>query len=138
MDVKQSVTTVMSSEVLSITLDQPVSAARRLMFEHQLHHVPVVEDRRLVGLISMSDILGLSYTEFEGSTPRDSLLDERCTTESLMTRDLVTLERDATIADAATALADGRFHSVPVVDDAGALVGLVTTTDLIRCIASAG
>jgi len=49
-----------------------------------------------------------------------------------MTKDLKMLAMQSAIADAAGALSDGKYHAAPVVDDAGNLIGLVTSTDLIR------
>jgi CBS domain-containing membrane protein len=49
-----------------------------------------------------------------------------------MKKDLKTLSTKSTIADAAEVLSDGNFHAVPVVDKDEDLIGLVTSTDLIR------
>jgi CBS domain-containing protein len=49
-----------------------------------------------------------------------------------MTDDLLTLPESATVHDAALLLADGKRHSVLVLDGEGALAGIVTTTDLVR------
>ncbi|MBW2425006.1 MAG: CBS domain-containing protein, partial [Deltaproteobacteria bacterium] len=79
------------------------------------------------------DILGISVEGF-GSDDRsmDAYLDHQFSIEGLMKKDLQTLPTKSTVADAAEALSDGSIHAVPVVDDKGDLVGLVTSTDLIR------
>ena len=139
MDIKQAITVVMTRDALSVDVSQSVSSVRHLMSEKNLHHVPVVGDGKLIGLISMSDILSISYTEFvEDDSMRDRILDERCTIEDLMVREPVTLSYGATVGDAARVLSQGLFHSVPIVDDEGALVGIVSSTDLIRYLASGG
>ena len=62
----------------------------------------------------------------------DAYLDHQFSIEGLMKKDLETLSLKSTIADAAEILSDGNFHAVPIVNDAGELEGLVTSTDLIR------
>ncbi len=62
----------------------------------------------------------------------DAYLDHQFSVEGLMKKDLKTIPEKSTIADAADALSDGDYHAVPVVNDEGGLVGLVTSTDLIR------
>ena len=49
-----------------------------------------------------------------------------------MTKSLITLNKDQSIRDAAELLAEGTFHSLPVVDEDDKLVGMVTSTDLIK------
>jgi CBS domain-containing protein len=62
----------------------------------------------------------------------DAYLDHQFSVEGLMNRELRTLPRKASVADAANALSDGTIHAVPVVGDGDRLEGIVTSTDLIR------
>ena len=89
--------------------------------------------KKLIGIVSASDILGISV-EGVGSDERsmDAYIDHQFSIEGLMKKDLKTLSTKSTIADAAEILSDGNFHAVPVVDNNDDLVGLVTSTDLIR------
>ena len=130
---QEPVTGIMTTEVITVSIDTRLSEVRRLMGENAIHHLPVVDGRRLMGIISYADILELSYTEFVGDQKlRDQFLDERCTVSALMKSHVITVSSHATVRDAARALANGRIHSVSVVDGAGHLSGIVTTTDLIR------
>ena len=89
--------------------------------------------KKLIGIVSASDILGISV-EGVGSDERsmDAYLDHQFSIEEIMKKDLKTLTTKSTIADAADVLSDGSFHAVPVVSDNEDLIGLVTSTDLIR------
>ena len=129
----EPITSVMTTEVISIDRDQPLSEAYQALRGAGYHHIPVLERDRPVGMISSTDILKLAY-DVEGSDDRmlRSMLDHQFTIDDAMTADLVTLPDTATVHDAADVLARGSLHSVVIVDAEGALVGIVTTTDLIR------
>ena len=129
----ESIEKVLTREVVTAHTAQKVSDVRKLFAENGFHHMPVVSGKQLVGLISASDILGISVEGF-GSDDRsmDAYLDHQFSIEGLMKKDLRTLPTKSTVADAAEVLSDGSIHAVPVVDDRGDLVGLVTSTDLIR------
>ena len=130
---KQPISTVMTTAVVSIDLDQPLSDAYHALQGASYHHIPVLDGDRPVGMISSTDVLKLVY-DVEGSSDKmlTSMLDHQFTIEDAMTPDLVTLTEAATVHDAAELLADGKRHSVLVVADDGSLVGIVTTTDLVR------
>jgi CBS domain-containing protein len=129
----EPITSVMTTDVVSIDRDQPLSQAYQALHGAGYHHIPVLENDRPVGMISSTDILKLAY-DVEGSDDRmlRSMLDQQFTIDDAMTADLVTLPDTATIHDAADVLAKGNLHSVVIVDAEGSLVGIVTTTDLIR------
>ena len=124
---------IMTARVVTVSTRDKVSDVRRTMNEHGIHHVPEVDDGALKGLVSYTDIAELSFTEFtDDERVRDAVLDERCTVRGLMRTELVTLPPDAPIRDAAERLSSGNIHSVLIVDGVDTLVGVVTSTDLIR------
>ena len=124
---------ILTRDVETVHVAMAVSDVRKLLSSKGFHHAPVLSGRKLVGLIAATDILGISVDGF-GADDRsmDAYLDHNFKIVDLMKKDLKTLPRKSTIADAAELLSDGSFHAVPVVDDVGDLVGLVTSTDLIR------
>lgn len=128
-----SIEKVLTREVITANVSQNVSDVRKLFVEHGFHHVPVLSGKKLTGLISASDILGISVEGFDSdSRSMDAYLDNQFSVDGIMKTELKTLPEKSTIADAAEVLSDGNFHAVPIVDDAGDFVGLVTSTDLIR------
>ena len=123
----------MATDLITVNTENKVSEVRRLMMENTIHHMPVVDGNKLIGIISYSDILELSFTEFvTDEKQRDAFLDERCTVPALMNSDVVTVSTKATLRDAAKALSSGKIHAVPVVDGKGHLTGIITSTDLVR------
>jgi CBS domain-containing protein len=138
-----SVSFVMTAEPL-ITVDvaEPISTVRRLFAKHSIHHVPVLQGNKLVGMISSTDLLRLGIGIDERSLgpnasaeepwPTDAELDEGFSIERVMEKRLVTLHPKDSLLRAAELLAQEHFNSLPVVDEQGELVGILTTRDLLR------
>ncbi len=129
----QSIRAVMTTAVVSIDRDQPLSDVYHALQNAGFHHMPVLDGDRPVGMISGTDVLKLVY-DVDGVSDRmlTNMLDHQFNIDDAMSADLVTLPDSATVHDAAEVLAEGKFHSVVVVDVTGAMVGIVTTTDLVR------
>jgi CBS domain-containing membrane protein len=128
----EKVTHIMTAAPQAVQMGQNLSEVSALMREGGFHHVPVLDGKRLVGILSSTDLLRVSY-EY-GADPRqtDAVLDHTVHTKDLMKAAPATLTQDQTVRDAVAILAEGKFHAVPVVDADQHLVGLVTTTDLLR------
>lgn len=127
---------VMSTELVTLHHGEPVSRARKLMAEHDIHHLPVVSGEELIGVISWSDVLRLSFADALGSDERavDATLDHQFKLEEVMSADPVTMSHHGTVREAAEILAKGKFHALPVVDGKK-LVGIVTSSDLLLYLA---
>lgn len=129
----EPITAVMTTKLISVDCDQPMSEVYFVLKDAPFHHVPVLDGDRPVGIISSTDVLKLVY-DIDGTSERmlTTMLDHQFNIDDAMTTDLVTLPESATVHDAAEVLADGKLHSVLVVDVDGSLVGIVTSTDLVR------
>lgn len=132
----EPLSTVMSTELTTVNVTHKLSEVRKLLAERGIHHVPVVSGTKLVGLISATDMIRVSFSAY-GADARavDAMLDHEFSVEKVMSTELTTLSSTQKVRDAAAVLASGSFHSVPVVDDSHNLVGIVTSTDLIRYLA---
>lgn len=126
------ITEVMTPSPRTIERTDPISQAWAVLDDAPFHHLVVVEGDQPVGMLSSADILRLVY-DVDGSDERRlrTYLDHQFVIDDAMTPDLRTLSSEATVQDAASALAGGDIHSVVVVDE-GRLTGIVTTTDLVR------
>ena len=129
----ESIAKVMTSAPASVSRNQPVSAARRILEEKGVHHLPVTDGDQLVGMLTSNDLLRVSFGEFGSQDGRslDAILDHTYTISDLMSANPTTVNRDQTVRDAATILAGSGFHSLPVVDGS-ALIGIVTSSDLLH------
>lgn len=125
---------LMTRNVITVHHGDPISKVRALVREHSVHHIPVVNGDQLVGIIAWSDILRVSFGDAFNTDERtvDATLDHTLTLEQVMKKDPVTLPETGTVRDAAEILAKSEFHSLPIVSGSHKLVGMVTSTDLIR------
>lgn len=112
-----------------VELGQSLGDVRKAFASMRFHHLPVVRNGKLVGLISSNNLLKLGIDE---GGEDNSFLDNTITAGEIMNKDVVTLNHRATIEDAARQLSAGGIHSLPIVDENEHLVGLVTSTDLIN------
>jgi CBS domain-containing protein len=129
----EPVSKIMSRNLITVHHGDPISKVRQLFKDNGVHHMPVVNGDQLVGLVSYSDVLRVSFGDAFNTDERtvDATLDHTLKLEDLMQKDVVTLTEHSTVREAAESLSKGKFHSLPVVNG-GKLVGMVTSTDLIR------
>ena len=87
----------------------------------------------ILGMLSYTDLLRISFVDAidDSETEVESMVYNLFTIEQVMAKNVVTVSSDTTIKEVAQILAKKEFHALPVVDD-GALVGIVTTTDLLK------
>jgi CBS domain-containing protein len=123
----------MSTQVATVHHGDPVSKVRQIVKERGVHHIPVVNGDQLIGIVSFSDILRVSFGDTFNTDERtvDATLDHTMKLEDIMAKDPISLQETATIREAAEVLARGDFHAVPIVHGTK-LVGIVTSTDLIK------
>lgn len=129
----EPVAKVMTKNLTTIHEGEPISKLRRLFEDNKIHHVPVVRGDKLLGIVSTSDILRISFGEFGNQDGRelDAILDHTYKLEDVMNANPTTVSSHGTVRDAAKLLSSGDFHALPVVDGE-TLVGIVTSTDLIN------
>jgi CBS domain-containing protein/RNA polymerase-binding transcription factor DksA len=131
---------LMSGDPVSIEPGATALDAYEAMLRHGIRHLPVVApDARVIGVITADDLAAALALPLR---PRRALeVGERsaalewCVGE-IMTHAPQTLCRDATLADAAEQMAEGRFGCLPIVDESGRLEGLLSETDLLHAFAN--
>ena len=124
---------IMTKDVETVHTGMKLSEVRQLLSEKPYHHVPVVSGKKLIGLISATDMVRLSLSLY-GADQRavDAMLDANHDIEGVMTKELTTIGHKDTVRAAAEQLSGGSFHALPVVDADGNLEGIVTSTDVIK------
>ncbi len=120
----------MSSDVVTVMPDTPIMSAWQSIIEHHIRQVPVVENGKLVGILSRTDLLR-DMVPTTGSEMEEIL--NPPASES-MTSDPVTVEPDTTIEDAAEIMYKDRIGCLPVVTGDNELIGIITRTDLFDAI----
>ena len=124
---------VMTKDVTTLDVSDPISTARKIFESSSIHHLPVVSGEELVGILTWTDFLRISFGEFGNQDSRslDAVLDHTYKLADVMQNAPVTMAVSGTVRDAAQILSTNNFHSLPVVDG-NKLAGLVTSTDLLR------
>jgi CBS domain-containing protein len=127
----------MTKEPITVHHGDSFSRIREIFNEHDIHHLPVVSGKKLVGMISWEDLMRVSFGDAFDQDERavDVTLDHTFEIEDIMSSDVRTVTPNHSIRDAAQALAESSFHALPVVNE-DELVGIVTTKDLIRFLVS--
>lgn len=116
---------IMTAEPTTIGPNESATTARKTMEAEGIHHLPVVDNGKLVGIVSSADLLKLYM--LDGQTT----LSANATVEQIMEVSPVVIATSAKLRDAAEKLLVGGYHALPVVDPDRALVGIVSSGDLI-------
>jgi CBS domain-containing protein len=115
--------------VLTALPDDGLDLATSLMRSHNLHHLPVVENERLVGLLSDLDVLGVQSSSLDPLGPAERLAERHWThVRDAMSTRVVTVSPDESAAEAAEVLRRRRIGCLPVLTG-GRLIGILTVTD---------
>jgi CBS domain-containing protein len=114
-----SLGTFVTYNPIAVSAGTSLADAWQRMQEGGFHHLPVVDDqRRVVGILSEIDVAG---AQGRASAP----------VETVMVRQVVTVDVESAPRPALEAILSNGFHSVPIVEQ-GRLVGMVTSTDYLR------
>ena len=127
------VSAIMTKEVITLGYNDDLVTAERLFKEHHIRHIPVVDGDEIIGMLSYTDLLRISFADAVDEDEKyvDTVVYNMFTIEQLMVKNIVSVTSTTLIKDAAHILANNEFHALPVLDD-WKLVGIVTTTDLIN------
>lgn len=125
----------MTSDPITITPETTLPKAHRLMIQNSIRRLPVVKNGKVVGIVTLGDVRG---AEPSGATSLSiweiNYLLSRLKVEELMTPRPITIALDATVAEAAECMLENKVSGLPVVDDAGKLVGIITESDIFRMV----
>ena len=141
-------TDVMTSEVITLGEDASVQEAAKLMVEHGISAVPVIDrESRVVGMVSEGDLLHRAETgterrrswwlEMVASTNQlagEYVKSHSGSVKDVMTRDVVSVTEETPVADIAVLLETNRIKRVPVLRG-GNLAGIVSRANLVRALA---
>ncbi|HYT57369.1 MAG TPA: CBS domain-containing protein [Verrucomicrobiae bacterium] len=132
------VTEIMMGSPVTLKPEDTLDLANDVISLGRIRHIPVVDAGRLVGLLSERDLLGAAASQIFGLKQKTkSALLKSVLIKDVMKKHVVTVSPETSIKDAAHLLADKKIGCVPVVTD-GAIVGIVTTTDILRYVERLG
>jgi CBS domain-containing protein len=129
----QSVSELMQHEVVTLQQSDRLDLADDIMSLGRIRHLPVLEDEQLVGMLSNRDLLAASLSkalDFEAKHRRAFMRAVEVT--EVMTQDVDTVRPDDRADDAGRRMLQRKIGCLPVVDEQGAFLGLLTETDLLK------
>jgi acetoin utilization protein AcuB len=121
----------MSGDPVALKPGDNLRKARQLIMDFGLRRFPVVEEGKLVGIVTDRDVrqADISSAVVQERRYQDYLLD-RIQIAGIMTPDPITVSPDTPLVTAAQLLLENKIGGLPVVDK-GCLVGIITETDMI-------
>lgn len=134
---------VMSRDVISVPSDTALKDLAALLSERRISGVPVVDDGKVVGVVSEGDVLmkqvgrpisrrrPLDWIFGEQQDPEEVRRRMASTVGEAMSSPATTIDADRSLREAAAKMVDAKVNRLPVVED-GKLVGILTRADLVR------
>ena len=148
--IEPTVAQIMRTDVPTVTPDDSIAFVAKTLVDNRISGVPVIENDQIIGIITESDIITREANvdvptpvtfldaifmadagpDFEDELRRVLAVNAR----QLMSAPVYNIKSSATLAQVATLMIDRRINTVPVVDDALNLVGIVSRADIVRVI----
>ena len=123
----------MTRKVITISPDTSFHDALKLMKDKKIRRLPVVENDKLVGIVTEKDLL---YASPSMATTLDiwelHYLLSKLKVKEIMTKEVITVREDDSIVKAALEMAENKVGALPVLNEAGNLVGIITETDIFK------
>ena len=118
----EPLSTIMTTEIVTLSPDDSLQKAKELFVNQGFHHIPIVEDNKLVGVVTKSDLWksGKAFNEYESSKVSE-----------VMSRKMVHLEPNQRIGVAAELFLENKFGYIPILENDGKLVGIVSSFDIM-------
>ncbi len=130
---KPTVRDFMTADPTTLGPDEPLLQAVLTVRSLSIRHIPVVKDGQLVGLITDRDLARASPSILGRTSPDEyNQVFQANTIDRVMVKNPTTINANALLGDAVQMMQENKWGSIPVVDDSGALVGILTKGDVMR------
>lgn len=137
MNILDPVSTIMTTHVITVSPTDTLKEVKEKFDSKRIHHLPVVEYKKIIGIISKTDFMYF-LRGFTNNQTDEFINDSRLSAyqaKDIMTKGLAKVEPDDRINVALEVFKENLFHAIPVVGEDNELVGIVTTYDVIRALA---
>jgi acetoin utilization protein AcuB len=123
----------MTKDVITVDVNDSMQDAAKLIRKHKIKRLPVMENGKLVGIVTDRDLKRASASDVTTLEIHELLfLISEIKISDIMTKDPITIPLDYTIDEAAQILLEHKLSGAPVVDDKGQVAGVITQTDIFR------
>ena len=131
-DLPKTVREVMTRKVVTISENDTLASLESGIERFRFRHLPVVDGKKLVGLVSHRDLLHASSSFLSSEAEQRNQLIHKQPAKLIMHTDLVTVGPDDSLVDAAKLMWEGKLGCLPVVEDGDVLVGILTEADFLK------
>jgi len=121
---------IMTEAPLALNPSATVGDAHELMFAHNIRQIPIVNGKKLVGIVTDRDIRSFVGDDLDPERREKAL---STPVRDVMTSEPITLSPDAGLQKALELFIDSKVGGIPVIDKSAGLLGIVTYIDLLRC-----
>jgi acetoin utilization protein AcuB len=127
----------MNPNVITVDADDSMLDATKILKEHNIRHLPVLEKGKLVGVITDRDLKRASPSDATTLEAHELLyLIANIKVREIMTKNPITVPYNYTIEEAAEILLQAKISGMPVIDKDGDVIGTITQTDLFKVLIS--
>ncbi len=119
----EPIKSIMYGELITINPDDTLGKAREILGTYRVHHLPIVEGDKLVGLVTTWDLFKMEMSPADYAT---------IPVKNIMTTHLAVLGPDDKVGSAAELFLEHMFQAIPIVEEDHKLIGLVTMFDVLR------
>ncbi len=142
---------VMTKDVISFDPDDTIYEVTTTLKEKNISGAPVVSDNKVVGIVTEADIMELYEEEARGPVDvwelslkvkeeldralRNIKKDASTKVKEIMTKKVETINPETEVSEAAYIMSEKQINRLPVVDQEGKLVGIISRADIIRAVA---
>ena len=127
---------IMTTDLITADPDETLDSVKHKLISNHIQHIPVVDGKKIVGIISTSDIHRMEhhFTLFQSEKALQSnrQIFSTILASEIMTKSLVTLKETDTASIAVDLFRENLFHALPVINDKDQLVGMITPLDLLK------
>lgn len=125
----------MTEHVITVAPDTVMTAVVDLFKTNAIHHIPVVDDGKVIGMVSSSDYYKLEhhFTLFRTNHAEamNQAIFSSLLAKEVMTSPVATVRATDTVQFAADIFKENLFHALPVLDEKGKIIGIITPYDLM-------
>ncbi|MBK8722284.1 MAG: CBS domain-containing protein [Saprospiraceae bacterium] len=129
---REPVSHIMTKNVHTVSHSDSLKEVANVFKDGNIHHLPVKKGNEIVGIISSNDINRLTFGKlYDHQEGIENAVLDTLSIDQVMTHNPLTVNAEDSIKEVAEVFANAKFHAMPVVENSQ-LVGIVTTTDLIK------
>ncbi|NNF41245.1 MAG: CBS domain-containing protein [Woeseiaceae bacterium] len=123
-----SIEAIMSTNLITVPPSATLAEARTLMHDHRIHHIPVIDNGKLTGLLTLTNVL--AATDSFLRDPKNRIHANEIIVEDAMVSEVATVDLHAGLRQAALFIEKHKIGCLPVMDN-DKLVGIITDTDFV-------